>query len=197
MMVEPFDAICFSELGSAHLKSLQVSGFFLVPEKRRANYCSEQFRSDQASITMFVYRPPKASCWGHSVRKATFGLQAFIDSYFERVESQSATTLVLAWKESVLPKVSWAEVFLGAENQKLRQFLFSIVGDRVMFPMGIFFPLSTAERESFEFLGKFSTDAPFKMSAKHFQIGVVKKNGRFAWRKPDEVVACRLQEFVA
>ena len=149
---------------------------------------------------MFVYRPPKGSCWGHSIGKdpikAKVKLEAFFDAYFERVESQSPTTLVLAWKSSVLPKVEWPEAFLGPENQKVRQFLFMVMGDRVMFPMGIVFPLSTIEPASFEFLGRFSTDAPFKMSAKHFQVGVVGKSGSFAWRKPDAEIAAKLEEVI-
>src|SRR6266404_3673969 len=64
---------------------------------------------------MFVYRPPKGSCWGHSFGKdQTTGipkLEAFFDAFFDRVEQQSPTTLVLAWKDSVLPKVEWPDVF--------------------------------------------------------------------------------------
>ena len=104
--------------------------------------------------------------------------------------------MVLAWKSSVLPKVEWPEAFLGPENQKVRQFLFMVMGDRVMFPMGIVFPLSTIEPASFEFLGRFSTDAPFKMSAKHFQVGIVGKAGSFAWRKPDAEIAAKLEEAI-
>ena len=149
---------------------------------------------------MFVYRPPKGSCWGHSIGKdpvkAKLKLDAFFDAYFERVESQSPTTLVLAWKSSVLPKVEWPEAFQGPENQKVRQFLFMVMGDRVMFPMGIVFPLSPAEPASFEFLGRFSASAPFKMSAKHFQVGILGKNGSFAWRKPDADVAAKFEKFI-
>ena len=68
--------------------------------------------------------------------------------------------------------------------------------DRVMFPMGIVFPLATTDPPSFEFLKRFSTDAPFKMSAKHFMVGVIAKNGGFAWRKPDPEIAARLEEFI-
>ncbi|HVM59244.1 MAG TPA: hypothetical protein VMV72_00120 [Verrucomicrobiae bacterium] len=149
---------------------------------------------------MFVYRPPKGSCWGHSIGKdpvkAKLKLDAFFDAYFERVESQGPTTLVLAWKSSVLPEVEWPEAFLGPEKQKVRQFLFMVMGDRVMFPMGIVFPLSTIEPASFEFLGRFGADAPFKMSAKHFQIGIVGKTGSFAWRKPDADIAAKLEQFI-
>jgi len=149
---------------------------------------------------MFVYRPPKGSCWGHSFGKdQTTGmpkLEAFFDAFCERVEQQSSTTLVLAWKDSVLPKVEWPAAFQGPENQKVRQFLLMVMGNRVMFPMGIVFPLSTTEPASFEFLRRFSAEAPFQMSGKHFQVGVVGKSGRFAWRKPDAKVAAKLEEFV-
>ena len=123
-------------------------------------------------------------------------LEAFFDAFCERVERQNPTTLVLAWKDSVLPKVEWSPAFQGPENQKVRQFLLLVMGNRVMFPMGIVFPLSTSEPASFEFLRRFSTAAPFKMSAQHFMVGVIAKNGSFAWRKPDAEIALRLEEFV-
>jgi len=149
---------------------------------------------------MFVYRPPKGSCWGHSIGKdpikAKLKLDALFDAYFDRIEQQSPTALVLAWKDSVLPKVEWPAAIQGPENQKVRQFLFMVMGDRAMFPMGIVFPLSPTELASFDFLRRFSTDAPFEMSAKHFQIGVIGKSGSFAWRKPDAEIAERLEEFV-
>jgi hypothetical protein len=149
---------------------------------------------------MFVYRPPKGSCWGHSIGKdqttAMPKLEAFIDAFFERVEQQSSTAGVLAWKDSVLPKVEWPDVFLGPDNQKLRQFLFMVMGTRVSFVMGIVFPLSTVEPASFEFLRRFNAAAPFKMSAKHFMVGVAAKNGKFAWRKPDAAILAKLEEYV-
>ena len=151
-------------------------------------------------MPMFVYRPPKGSCWGHSFGKdQTTGmptLNAFVDSFFERIEQQSPTTSVLAWKDSVLPKVEWPDVFLGPDKQKVRQFLFMVMGNRVSFPMGIVFPLSTIEPASFEFLRRFSTDAPFKMNAKHFMVGIAAKNGKFAWRKPDADVLAKLEQYI-
>jgi len=123
-------------------------------------------------------------------------LEVFLETFFERVERKSPTSLVLAWKASVLPQVEWPAAFQGPENQKVRQFLFMMMGNRVMFPMGIVFPLSPTEPSSFEFLRRFSAAAPFEMSAKHFQIGVVSKSGSFAWRKPDTECAARLAEFV-
>ena len=145
---------------------------------------------------MFVYRPPKGSCWGHSFGKdQTTGLpklNAFLDTFFNRVEQQSPNTLVLAWKDSVLPKVEWADAFLGPEKQIVRQFLCTIMNNRVGFIMGIVIPLSTTDPASFEFLKRFSAEAPFKMSAKHFMIGTTAKNGKFAWRKPDAEIAAKL-----
>jgi hypothetical protein len=149
---------------------------------------------------MFVYRPPKGSCWGHSIGKtqteAMPKLDIFLDAFFERVEQQSPTTLVLAWKDSVLPKVEWPDVFLGPDQQKLRQFLFMVMGTRVMFPLGIVFPLSSTDPASFEFLKTFSAAAPFKMSARHFMIGITAKNGKFAWRKPDPNTAAKLEQVI-
>ena len=149
---------------------------------------------------MFVYRPPKGSCWGHSIgkdpAKAKQKLDTLLDTYLERIESMSPTTLVVAWKSSVLPKVDWPEAFLGPEKQKVRQFLFMVMGDRVMFPLGIVFPLSTNEPSSFEFLGRFSADAPFTMSAGHFMVGVIAKNGSFAWRKPDAKILAKLEAVI-
>jgi hypothetical protein len=122
--------------------------------------------------------------------------EAFVDAFFERVEQPGSTTSVLAWKDSVLPKVEWPDVFSGPDNQKLRQFLFMVMGNRVAFPMGIVFPLSTVDPASFEFLRRFSTDAPFKMSAKHFMVGMTAKNGKFAWRKPDGGILVKLEEYI-
>jgi hypothetical protein len=149
---------------------------------------------------MFVYRPPKGSCWGHSLGtdsiKARVKLSEFFDAYFERREQQGPNTLILGWKSSALPKVDWEEAFQGPEKEKVRQFLFMVMGNRVMFPMGIVFPLSTTEPASFEFLRRFSADAPFKMSAKHFMVGLAAGNGKFAWRKTDPEIAAKLEECI-
>ncbi len=123
-------------------------------------------------------------------------LDAFFDAFFERVEQQSPTTFVLAWKDSVLPKVEWPVVFLGPDRQKLRQFLCMVMGNRVSFVMGILFPLPTVEPASFEFLRHFSTAAPFKMIAKHFMVGTTAKNGKFAWRKPDADILAKLEKYI-
>ena len=149
---------------------------------------------------MFVYRPPKGSCWGHCFGKdQTTGipkLEAFFDAYCDRVGLVSPTTSIVAWKESVLPKVEWADAFLGPEMEKARQFLIGVMGNRVIFAMGIVFPLSTTDPASFAFLKRFSSDAPFRMSAKHFMVGITAKNGKFAWRKPDADMAAKLEQFI-
>jgi hypothetical protein len=144
---------------------------------------------------MFVYRPSKSMCWGRA-KDPRKKLEPFLDAYFEQVEAQSPTSLVLAWKDSAIPKVEWPDEFLNSEHPMARQFLFIVTGGRVMFPMGIVFPLSPTEPGSFEFLGRFSADAPFKMSAKHFQVGVAGKNGKFAWRKPDAEIAAKLEKCI-
>ena len=149
---------------------------------------------------MFIYRPPKSSCWGHALGKdpvkAQARLDTFIATFFDRVELQTPTTLVLAWKDAVLPKVEWPEPFLGPDRQKWRQCLFMVIGGRVAFPLGILFPLSLTDPASFAFLGRFSTEAPFRMSAKHFMVSVVNRSGKVVWRRPDDSTLARLEEFV-
>jgi hypothetical protein len=49
---------------------------------------------------------------------------------------------------------------------------------------------------SFEFLRRFSADAPFKMSARHFMVGITAKKGKFAWRKPAAEIAAKLEEYI-
>jgi len=63
---------------------------------------------------MFVYRPPKSSCWGH-VFKSQQKLDAFFDAYFERVEHDQPGTRVMIWKTTVLPNTDWPEDFLKPE----------------------------------------------------------------------------------
>jgi hypothetical protein len=91
-------------------------------------------------------------------------LDAFFDTYFERVESPNPGTLILAWKSSVLPNIDWPEELLKPENQPFQHIMFIVAGDRVMFPTGILFPISPLEPASYRFLGRFSADAPFKMN---------------------------------
>ena len=63
-----------------------------------------------------------------------------------------------------------------------------------MFPKGIVFPISSKEPASFEFIRQFGQATPFKMSSKHFQVGIIGKTGKLAWRKPADDIAARLQE---
>jgi hypothetical protein len=152
---------------------------------------------------MLSYRPPKGSCWGHVIRpKDPLGakqkVNAFFEAYFQRLEPEwdptRQLTFALSWKTSALPKSDWPEEFLKPENEKWQRVLFILTGDRVMFPGGLLIPISPMESASYVFLSRFSTDAPFKMSPKHFQVGILGKTGKLAWRKPDADIAARLQE---
>lgn len=153
---------------------------------------------------MFSYRPPKSSCWGHAIRpkdplKAKQRVNAFFETYFGRLEPEWDTTrqltLTLNWKTSVLPNIDWPEEYLKPENQKWQQTLLILTGDHIMCMM-LVIPISPKEPSSYEFLGRFSEDAPFKMSPKHFQVGILGKTGKLAWRKPDADVAGRLHEVI-
>ena len=104
----------------------------------------------------------------------------------------------LAWKNSALPNVEWPEEFLEPENKKWRgPFLILTMrsGGRFMFPLGIQIPISIKEKSSYEFLGRFAADAPFKMNPKHFQVLVpVGKKGALAFRKPGPEIAAQLRQ---
>ena len=108
----------------------------------------------------------------------------------------------LDWKTTALPKVEWPEEFLRPDPicEKLRRQRFTVrLGgeNHISFIMGIGIPISTKEPASYDFLGRFSADAPFKMSAKHFQAATpIGKKGNLAWRKPDAEIAGRLQEVI-
>jgi hypothetical protein len=142
---------------------------------------------------MFSYRPPKSSFWGHTIESQE-KLAAFFDAYFDRVEYDQPGTRVMTWKTSVLPNTDWPEEFLKPEGQGWQQLLFIVTGDRLSFPLGMVFPISPQEPASYEFLRRFSQAAPFKMSPKHFQVGVLGKTSLLAWRRPNRDVAARLQE---
>jgi hypothetical protein len=108
----------------------------------------------------------------------------------------------LDWKVSALPKVEWPEEFLKPDpiNEKLRRQWFRVkLMNRgfIMFLMGIGFPISVNDPASYEFLKRFSTDAPFKMNPKHFQVFTpIGKKGKMAWRKPDAEVRARLDAVI-
>ncbi len=159
---------------------------------------------------MFSYRSPKGSCWGHALRpkktrpKRHKKLNAFFETYFEPFErgkhSVFSYTAELSWKSSVLPNIEWAPDFLKPGNEKFQRVLFALtlgLGGRVMFAGGITIPIAPEEPASYDFLKRFSADAPFKMSAKHFQVCVpIGKKGGLAWRKPDAAIAARLLEAI-
>jgi hypothetical protein len=142
---------------------------------------------------------------GHVIRprdplKAKQRVNTFLDTYFEHLDPEWDTTrqftLKLNWKGAALPNVEWPEELLKPENQQWQRLMFIVTGDRVIFPLGLMFPISSSEQSSYEFLGRFSADAPFKMSTRHFQVSIFSKNGKLAWRKPDAQIAARLQEFI-
>jgi hypothetical protein len=101
-----------------------------------------------------------------------------------------------------LPQVEWVAEFLTPKGQEWQREHFHLtessgLGNRIGFLFGLKFPLSVTEPASYEFLRRFSAEAPFKMSYKNFQVGVICKNGSLAWRKPDANIALRLREAVA
>jgi hypothetical protein len=108
----------------------------------------------------------------------------------------------LEWKASALPRVEWPNEFLKPDpiNEKLRRQWFRMrLMNRgfIMFLMGIGFPISVDEPASYEFLKRFSTDAPFKMNPKHFQVFTpIGKKGNMAWRKTDADIQARLDAII-
>jgi hypothetical protein len=140
-------------------------------------------------------------CWGHALRPkdtdwriAKQRLEAFLDLYFETVERNVDSKFVVRWKDSVLPNIAWPDEFLTPEAQKRREILFLFFGERVGFPLGLFIPISPTSPSSYEFLGRFSASAPFKMSPKHFSVVVrTGKKGTLVDRKADADIAARLQ----
>lgn len=153
---------------------------------------------------MLSYRPPKSSCWGHAIRpkdplKAKQRVNAFFETYFEHLAPEWDTTrqftLKLNWKSDVLPNIDWPQELLKPENQQWQRVLIIVTGDRISFPLGLMFPILSNEPASYEFLRRFSADAPFKISSKHFQVGILCKSGKMVWRKPDTQMAAKLQKF--
>jgi len=148
---------------------------------------------------MFNYTVPKSSCWGHVIRpkdpfKAKQRVNAFFETYFERLvpewDATRQISSVFSWRTSVLPKIEWPEDFSKPESQKV---FFILTGDRVMFMGGIPFPISSSEPVSYEFLRRFVSDAPFRMSPKNFRVRILGKSGRWAWQKPEGEIAERLR----
>jgi len=151
---------------------------------------------------MFVYRPPKGMCWGNALRPkdsdwqvAKQRLEAFLNTYFERVEQRNEMWSAWRWKNSVLPNFAWPEEYLKPEHPKMQEIIIGFTGDRVMFISGLVFPISLREPSSYEFMRRFSANAPFKMSPKHFSVIVpVGNKGKCASRKPDAEIARRLND---
>jgi hypothetical protein len=141
-------------------------------------------------------------CWGHASRPedaVEAKINSFFDKYFERIEpdEQKGTMLTfkLNWKDSALPNAEWPEQFLKPENKHLRLMMFILMGEQISFPLGIVFPIPLNDPASYDFLKQFSSDTPFKMTAKHFSVVVpIGKKGKYAARKPDAEIAARLDE---
>ena len=150
------------------------------------------------SPAMFNYSVPKSSCWGHVIRpkdpaKAKQRVNAFFETYFERLVPEWDVTRqisqVFSLRTSVLPNVDWQD-FSDPENQGV---FFILTGNRIIFPGGIAFPISSSEPASYEFLRRFVSDAPFRMSPQNFRVRVLGASGRWAWKKPEGEVAGRLR----
>jgi hypothetical protein len=148
---------------------------------------------------MFDYTVPKSSCWGHVIRpkdplKAKQRVNSFFETYFDRLvpewDATRQITHVTSWKTSVLPNVERAEDIEEPEKQKV---FFILMGDRIMFMGGILFPISSSEPASYEFLRRFFSDAPFRMSPKNLRVRFFGRSGRWAWKKPEGEIADRLQ----
>lgn len=147
---------------------------------------------------MFNYTVPKSSCWGHVIRpkdplKAKQRVNTFFETYFEKLNPQWEVTkqmdVVLSWRTSILPSIEWPEELLQPENQKT---FFLLTGDRVIFPAGLLIPISSSAPSSYEFLKRFVSDAPFRMSPTNFRASVPAKRGKWKWSKPEGKIAEQL-----
>jgi hypothetical protein len=132
-------------------------------------------------------------------------LHHFFETYCEPPDAEdradvSDFTWPLKWKSSALPNVVWPEEFLKPGNERSQRSLFLVTlgggGSRISFPGGIMFPISPDDPASYELLARFSADAPFRMNAKHFQVGIIGQNGAPRWRKPDADTAARLKAVI-
>ena len=141
-------------------------------------------------------------CWGHALRPkgedwrvAKKRLEDFLGKYFETLEHKDDSKFIVRWKDSVLPNIAWPDEFLTPEFQKRQEILFLFLGERVGFPLGLLIPISPTSLSSYEFIGRFSASAPFKMSSKHFSVVVrIGKKGTLADKKPDAEILARLNE---
>jgi hypothetical protein len=148
---------------------------------------------------MLGYQPPKSRCWGHVIRTKEPHLlrekfDAFFAIYFEQVEQTEDGTLLLTWKQSALPHTEWTDEYFRPELQRFQKQMVVLMVNRVMFMMGLIFPISATDPATFKFLARFNADAPFKMSPQFFKVGTNGKPGKTKWTKPDAAVAAHLQE---
>jgi hypothetical protein len=106
----------------------------------------------------------------------------------------------LEWNASILPKIEWPQEYLKPGNEKWRQSFIMVhlgASPRMSFPMGINIPIPSNEHASYDFLGRFSADAPFKMKAGNFSSFVpVGDKGKWAFRKLESEFATRLEEVI-
>jgi hypothetical protein len=109
----------------------------------------------------------------------------------------------LVWKKTALPSYeNSGEVFSGFEssNGKIASPIFKAnlrFGGRFMFVLGLLIPISASESSSYEFLKKFSADAPMKMNPKHFRVFTTGgKKLTKSWRKPDADIAAKLADAI-
>jgi hypothetical protein len=127
-------------------------------------------------------------------RVAKQRLEGFLRTYFEILEHKDLE-FILRWKDASLPNIAWPEEYLEPENQENQEVWFCFSCDRVRFPLGLPIPISPDDPSSYEFIGRFSASAPFKMSAKHFSVVVrAGKKGTLVDRKPDAAIAQRLND---
>jgi hypothetical protein len=152
---------------------------------------------------MFIYCPPKGSCWGSAIQtrdplKAKMMCDTFFDRYFDRVKKDDPNSMLeFVWKSNALPRMEWPEAYLKPEYQHAKRILVMGMGYRVMFMLGLPIPISLSEPTSYEFLARFSADAPFKMNPKHFRIVIPSgKNGKCVVRKPSADIATRLSNVI-
>lgn len=122
-------------------------------------------------------------------------LESFLDIYFAPIEKEDDFTFNLTWKAAALPHIVWPEEYLRPELQRFQQVLMVWLIDRVSFPLGLQFPLSQTDPASYEFLGRFNADAPFKLIPKHFKV-VTNGKRKAVLKKADEATVARLHEFI-
>jgi hypothetical protein len=107
--------------------------------------------------------------------------------------------LPLKWKPSVLPKLAWPSEEYAREALEMGWHILMNVflRNRSFVTTSLQIPLSSKEPASYDFLGRFGADAPFKMNVKHFRvIEPSGKKGSPASRKPDPAMAARLREVI-